>query len=91
MTTINNSPPMHCEADAQVNRQLCEQLHQTETYGVGFASDAGTLQTLGISCVLCGPGDMIQAHRPNEYIELRDWEAGGAWLDSLLQRWCYDV
>ncbi|MGH3649206.1 MAG: acetylornithine deacetylase [Acidimicrobiia bacterium] len=37
---------------------------------VSFGSEAGLYQAAGISSVVCGPGDIDVAHRPNEYIGL---------------------
>ena len=37
---------------------------------VAFGTEAGFFQRAGIPTVLCGPGDIEQAHRPDEYVEL---------------------
>ena len=42
---------------------------------VPFATDGGNLADLGLDCVVCGPGSIDLAHRPDESIgldELRD-------------------
>jgi acetylornithine deacetylase len=36
---------------------------------VPYGSEAGRFQKAGIPTVLCGPGDIAQAHQPDEYIE----------------------
>ena len=36
---------------------------------VPFGTEAGIWQALGLDAVLCGPGDIAQAHRPDEYLE----------------------
>jgi acetylornithine deacetylase len=36
---------------------------------VPFGTEAGIWQALGMDAVLCGPGDIAQAHRPDEYLE----------------------
>jgi acetylornithine deacetylase len=35
--------------------------------------------------VVCGPGSIEQAHQPDEYIELAEFEAGAAMLTRLLE------
>ncbi|MEZ5778641.1 MAG: acetylornithine deacetylase [Paracoccaceae bacterium] len=35
-----------------------------------FGTEAGIFQTLGMSAVVCGPGSIEQAHRPDEYVAL---------------------
>lgn len=37
---------------------------------VAFASEAGVFQSAGIPTVICGPGDIAQAHTPDEWIEI---------------------
>ena len=37
---------------------------------VAFGTEAGLFQKLGISTVVCGPGSIDQAHKPDEYIAL---------------------
>jgi acetylornithine deacetylase len=37
---------------------------------VAFGTEAGLFQGLGMSAVVCGPGSIEQAHKPDEYIAL---------------------
>ena len=37
---------------------------------VGFGTEAGLFQEARIPTVVCGPGDIAQAHKPDEFIEL---------------------
>ena len=37
---------------------------------VAFGTEAGIFQTLGMSAVVCGPGSIEQAHKPDEYLAL---------------------
>jgi acetylornithine deacetylase len=37
---------------------------------VACASEAGIYQQAGIPTVICGPGSIEQAHKPDEFIEL---------------------
>ena len=39
-------------------------------HSVAFASEAGIYQQAGIPTVICGPGSIEQAHKPDEFIEL---------------------
>jgi acetylornithine deacetylase len=33
-----------------------------------FGSESGHFQDVGISAVMCGPGDIAQAHKPDEFV-----------------------
>jgi acetylornithine deacetylase len=42
---------------------------------ISFGTEAGLFEAAGIASVICGPGDIARAHRPEEYLttgELRD-------------------
>ncbi|ASY57763.1 Acetylornithine deacetylase [Sinorhizobium sp. CCBAU 05631] len=36
---------------------------------VSYGTEAGLYQEAGIDAIICGPGNIDRAHRPNEYIE----------------------
>ena len=42
---------------------------------VSFGTEAGLFQQLGISTVICGPGSIEQAHKPDEYIDVGQLDA----------------
>jgi len=39
------------------------------TVAVPFATEAGHFQAAGVSTIVCGPGSIEQAHKPDEYVE----------------------
>jgi acetylornithine deacetylase len=51
---------------------------------VSFATEGGTFQAAGISTVVCGPGSIDQAHRPDEFIEVSELDACARALRGLL-------
>lgn len=51
---------------------------------VSFGTEAGLFQQLGISTVVCGPGHISEAHKPDEFVELSQLEACLQMLDRLL-------
>jgi acetylornithine deacetylase len=54
---------------------------------VAYGTEAGQFQAEGISAVLCGPGSIDQAHRPNEFLEVAQLEACDTFLHRLLAAW----
>jgi acetylornithine deacetylase len=42
---------------------------------VSYGTEAGIYQQAGIDAIICGPGEIGRAHRPNEYIELGELAA----------------
>jgi acetylornithine deacetylase len=37
---------------------------------VAYCTEAGLFQRAGMTAVICGPGNLQQAHRPDEYVAL---------------------
>jgi acetylornithine deacetylase len=71
VTTVRSHVPAlvareGCPAEA-LARQLTGANHAE---AVSYGTEAGLFQEAGIPSVICGPGDIREAHKPNEYIEI---------------------
>ncbi|TFH57791.1 acetylornithine deacetylase [Glutamicibacter arilaitensis] len=51
---------------------------------VTYGTEAGLFSAAGIPTVVCGPGDIAQAHAPDEFIELEQIVACENFIDSLI-------
>lgn len=55
---------------------------------VVYATEAGIFRkTLGVPTVVCGPGDIAQAHQPNEFLLASQIEACEAFMRRMVE-WC---
>ncbi|MGF7158790.1 acetylornithine deacetylase [Rhodoligotrophos appendicifer] len=45
-----------------------------QTFAVSYATEGGLFQEAAMSAIVCGPGDIAQAHQPNEFITLQQME-----------------
>jgi acetylornithine deacetylase len=54
------------------------------TTTVSFASEAGLYQKAGIPAIVCGPGSIDVAHKPDEYITRAELAEGQKFLDRLI-------
>jgi acetylornithine deacetylase len=52
---------------------------------VSYGTEAGQFQEQGYSCVVCGPGDIAQAHQANEYLEVLEFDAGWRFMQGLVR------
>ena len=52
---------------------------------VSYAAEAGQFQQAGFEVVLCGPGSIDQAHQPDEFITLEQFEAGTKFQQRLIE------
>lgn len=50
---------------------------------VAFSTEAGIFQKLGIDVVVCGPGSIEQAHKPDEFLSIDQLEQGLTMLEGL--------
>lgn len=60
----------------------------TRTGKVAYGTEAGYFDRIGIPTVVCGPGSIEQAHRPNEFIEIAQLEAYAGFLANLGRKLC---
>jgi acetylornithine deacetylase len=87
---LADSPPLLVDESAPVLRRLRGLVGQDDTGAatVGFATDAGWLQRLGMDCVLFGPGSIAAAHRPNELVPKSDLAAARQVLELAIEDFC---
>jgi acetylornithine deacetylase len=55
---------------------------------VAFGTEGGLFQEAGIPTVICGPGNIAQAHKPDEFIEIDQIAQCEAFMDRLMDRLC---
>lgn len=53
---------------------------------VSFATEAGLFQRGGIPTVVCGPGSIAQAHKPNEFVAIEQLTKCENFLDRLIDK-----
>lgn len=56
------------------------------TTKVAFGTEAGLISEAGIPAVVCGPGSIEQAHKPDEFIALEQVALCERFLDRLIDR-----
>ena len=69
---VGLEPMEHSEAVELVRRLTRD---DTPPACVSFGTEAGLFQELGIDTIICGPGSIDQAHKPDEYVELAQLDA----------------
>ena len=51
---------------------------------VSYGTEGGIFQEAGVPTVVCGPGNILQAHRPDEFIEISQIDACEQFLRKLI-------
>lgn len=68
-------PPLKAEPGSDGESFALSLAQQNHTVVVAFGTEAGHFQGIEFPTVVCGPGDIAQAHKPDEFIEIRQLEA----------------
>ncbi len=67
-TKANDVPGLAPETDSPAELLALQCSHSNGTHAVSYCTEAGLFQEIGIPTVICGPGDIAQAHKPDEFI-----------------------
>jgi len=51
-----------------------------------FGTEAGLFDGIGVECLVCGPGSIEQAHKPDEFVSLLQLQHCDRMLENLAQR-----
>jgi acetylornithine deacetylase len=85
---IAEVPGLKPETDGAAERLMRRLTGDNGIHVVSYGTEAGLFQRVGWSTVVCGPGDIAQAHQPDEYIEVSEFQAGEAVLRRLIADLC---
>ncbi|KFC75354.1 Acetylornithine deacetylase (ArgE) [Bosea sp. LC85] len=73
-------PEQHGEAEA-LSRRLTG---DNGSHVVAYGTEGGLFQAAGWSTVVCGPGDIAQAHQPDEFITVAQLDAGARFIRGVI-------
>ena len=83
---LNVTPALSTAPDAEIT-QLAQALSGANATGkVSYTTEGGLYQRAGIPTVICGPGSIEQAHRPDEFVALDQVKQCEAFMHRLLER-----
>jgi acetylornithine deacetylase len=86
MTNAVNSavPGLKANTDSTIENLLMTLSGTNKVEAVSFATEAGIFQAHTIPAIVCGPGSIMQAHKPNEFIETSQLEACIGFVQKLV-------
>lgn len=82
-------PAFETPATAEIVR-VCEALTRHAAGAVDFATEGAIFNGMGMETVVLGPGNIEQAHQPDEYLALDRIEPTVRLLRRLIQRFCVE-
>ncbi len=88
-TVLRSSTPAFSPEGNDEAKRLAATWSGSNTVGsVVYGTEAGIFRkTLGVPTVVCGPGDIAQAHQPNEYILASQIDACEGFMRRMME-WC---
>ncbi|HEY6334355.1 MAG TPA: acetylornithine deacetylase [Alphaproteobacteria bacterium] len=67
---LSEFPGLNTDDDAEVTRLVKQLTGGNTTSMVAFGTEGGLFSSAGIPTIICGPGSIEQAHKPDEWITL---------------------
>lgn len=86
LVALSAVPGLQPETEGEAESLVRELTGDNASHVVSYGTEAGQFQQAGYSVVVCGPGDIAQAHQPNEFIEIAQFEAGKDFMNRLVER-----
>ncbi len=65
----NDFHPLKTDEKKKIIQMALQKLKSNSINSVSFGTEAGVFNKLGLETIVCGPGNIEQAHKPNEYID----------------------
>ena len=81
-------PALATDDDADILRHAMSITGDNKAGKISFGTEAGLYQRASIPTIVCGPGHIAQAHKPDEYVEIDQIGRCESFLDSLIDRLC---
>lgn len=79
------APPLMPEAEGAAEALACRLTGENGVETVPYGTEAGHFQAAGYSAVVCGSGDIAQAHQPDEWLSVAQFEAGHGFMRRLVE------
>ena len=83
---VNRVPGLAPEQDSEAEHLALHLANANATHAVSYCTEAGLFQQIGIPAVICGPGSIEQAHKPDEYIDVSELRKCEGFMGRLVQQ-----
>ncbi len=88
ITEVNSVPGLAAVDDSPAEQLALHCSHTNSTHTVSYCTEAGLFQQAGIPAIVCGPGSIEQAHKPDEFIAVSELRKCEGFLKRLAQTCC---
>lgn len=78
-------PSLDTDQNAEIVSLVKKLANKEEVDAVSYAAEAGQFQEAGFEAMICGPGDIAQAHRADEFISKDQLDQGVDFIYRLIE------
>ncbi|MGP1676763.1 MAG: acetylornithine deacetylase [Burkholderiales bacterium] len=86
--TKADNPGLSMSEHDEITRLAQALSRNPSTAKVAYLTEGGLFQRAGIPAVICGPGSIEQAHKPDEYVTLAQVALCESFMERLLEQMC---
>ncbi|TNE63313.1 MAG: acetylornithine deacetylase [Alphaproteobacteria bacterium] len=79
-------PPLKATPGSDAEALVLALAEKNTTSVVAFGTEGGHFQSIDFPAVVCGPGDIAQAHKPDEFIEIEQLAQCDRFMRRLAER-----
>ncbi|WP_414442072.1 acetylornithine deacetylase [Burkholderia sp. 22PA0106] len=87
ISRIAAAPGLDADEQAAITQLVRALTADRSQRKVAYGTEAGLFANAGIPSIVCGPGNIEQAHKPNEYVELAQLDA----CDQFLRKFIHSM
>ncbi|WP_028357425.1 acetylornithine deacetylase [Brackiella oedipodis] len=85
---LGGAPFLDAAEKAAITQLARGLLNDKDTTKVAYGTEAGQFQEIGVPTIVCGPGSIQQAHKPDEFVSIEQLQLCDDFLRRLSQRLC---
>ena len=84
---LSHYPGLHTDPESPVIAYT-RSINPVDQFGapVSFGTEAGLFDSIGINSLVCGPGSINQAHKPDEFISRAQLRQCDQMIENLVNR-----
>jgi acetylornithine deacetylase len=86
--TKSDNPGLSTSETDEITRLAQALSRNPSTAKVAYLTEGGLFQRAGIPAIICGPGSIAQAHKPDEYVTLAQVALCESFMERLLEQMC---
>ena len=86
--TKSDNPGLSTNEKDEITRLAQALSRNSSTTKVAYLTEGGLFQQAGIPAIICSPGSIEQAHKPDEYVTLEQVALCESFMERLLEQMC---